>query len=267
MVYIKLFQTEQEKQACTDTYEYIAYIVETDEVYIHEKEHPFFCKLTLNNEDVVEIEGSGELTSAMVSQYKSTTVNVEFGELCTSIGNGAFVNCNLLTSITIPNSITSIGDGAFFGCSGLISIKIPDNVISIGSSAFQNCSGLTSVTIGNSVTSIGNIAFSNCTSLTSITIPNSVTSIGGAAFYNCSGLTSITIGNSVTSIGDDAFQGCTSLTNITSLATTAPTIQSRTFSNIKTNGTLYVTQGSSGYDIWMSTSLYYLGYVNWTKVE
>ena len=43
----------------------------------------------------------------------------------------------------------------------------------------------------------------------------------------------------------------------------APTIQSNTFQNIKTGGTLYVPTGSTDYDIWMD----YLGEYNWTKVE
>ena len=103
----------------------------------------------------------------------------------TSIGKNAFRYCNLLTSITIPNSVTNIGSYAFANCTGLTSIAIPNSVTNIGSYAFQNCNALTFVTIPNSVTSIGEWAFYNCSSLTSVTIPNSVTSIGEAAFSNC----------------------------------------------------------------------------------
>ena len=288
MLYLKLFQTEQERQACVEIQEYVSYTVENDEVNIMNL--PFFCKLTLNNGEVVKIEGSGELTSAMISRYKSTTVSVEVGELCTSIGSYAFNNCGSLTSVTIGNSVTSISEGAFQGCASLTSITIPNGVTSIGSNAFNycksltsipipnsvtsiggyafnNCSGLTSITIPNSVTSISEGAFQGCASLTSITIPNGVTSIGSDAFNNCSGLTSITIPNSVTSIGGYAFENCSGLTSITSLATTAPTIVSSTFQNVKTGGTLHVPSGSSGYDTWMQNANYYLGKYNWTKVE
>ena len=86
-------------------------------------------------------------------------------------------------------------------------------------------------------------------------------------FYEILSLISVTIPNSVTSIGSYAFSGCTSLTSVTVEATTAPTIQNTTFNNIKTNGTLTVPSGSSGYDVWMSTGSYYLGKYNWTKVE
>ena len=71
----------------------------------------------------------------------------------------------------------------------------------------------------------------------------------------------------MTSIGAGAFSGCSGLTSITSLATTAPTIESSTFQNVKTGGTLYVPSGSTGYDVWMGTDDNYLGKYNWTKVE
>ena len=194
-----------------------------------------------------------------------TSVTIPDG--VTSIGGSAFLSCSGLTSITIPNNVTSIGDGAFYGCSGLTSIIIGSGITNISSGIFYGCTGLTSITIPNNVTSIDNSAFSSCTGLASITIPDSVTRIGNGAFNACTGLTNITIGNSVTSIGNSAFYDCTSLTNITSLATTAPTIQNQTFNNVKTNGTLTVPSGSTGYDVWMGTGEYYLGKYNWTKVE
>ena len=214
----------------------------------------------------------------------------------TNIGDSAFIGCRGLTSITvnegntvyhsegnccmkgtevvfgcktsvIPSTATSIGNYAFDGCSSLTSITIPNSITSIGNYAFYGCNGLTSVTIPNNVTSIGNYVFYGCSDLTSIDIPNSVTSIGDEAFMDCSSLTSIDIPNSVTNIGDKAFKDCSSLTSVTSLATTAPTIQNSTFQNVKEGGTLTVPSGATGYDVWMSTSDYYLGKYNWTKVE
>ena len=126
-----------------------------------------------------------------------------------------YINNELATSITIPNSVTSIGRSAFSGCTGLTSVTIPASVTSIGARAFSYCPGLTSVTIPDSVTSIGARTFSYCTGLTSVTIGNNVTSIGDSAFSDCSGLASVTIPDSVTSIGNRAFDGCKGLTSIT----------------------------------------------------
>lgn len=152
-----------------------------------------------------------------------------------SINNSAFVNCNGLERIMIPDSVTTIGDEAFRGCTSLSIIMIPDSVTTIGNFAFSGCRGLTSIT--GSATNVsavarqarptsfvvnitsGNIidnsAFSECSGLTSITIPDCVTSIGYSAFSNCNRLTTITIPDCVTSIGYSAFSGCKGLTNIT----------------------------------------------------
>ena len=199
------------------------------------------------------------------SCYRLTSIDIP--DSVTSIGYYAFYECIGLTSVTIPNNVTSIGYDAFYDCIRLTSVTIPDGVTSIGEAAFSSCVSLTSCTIGSGVTSIGNRAFDYCIILTSIDIPDSVTSIGDNAFESCSGLTSCTIGSGVTSIGDYAFDRCSGLTSIISNATTAPTIQSSTFRDVKTGGTLTVPVGSTGYDVWMGTGNYYLGLYNWTKVE
>ena len=98
--------------------------------------------MTLNNSQVVELQGSGELTYGMMEPYRATCVSAEIGELCTSIGEDAFQSCTSLSSITIPNGVTSIGSYAFQFCSNLTNITIPDSVTSIGYEAFCHCESL-----------------------------------------------------------------------------------------------------------------------------
>ena len=111
----------------------------------------------------------------------------------TSIGNGTFSFCKLLTSVTIPNSVISIGHHAFESCRRLTSITIPNSVVTIGQDAFTFCEDLSSITIPNSVTSISERAFSYCYSLTSVTIPSSVIFIGDGILESSDGLTSIVV--------------------------------------------------------------------------
>lgn len=155
----------------------------------------------------------------------------------TEIGYEAFRGCELLTSITIPDSVTVIGAVAFSGCELLASITIPNGVTSIGISAFRGCIALESITIPDSVTFIGSIAFSGTayynnkdnwendvlyigkhlikakTSLSSdYQIKKGTLTIGSEAFRGCNSLESITIPDSVTAIGEYAFYKCTALT-------------------------------------------------------
>ena len=213
-------------------------------------EPPFFCKLTLNDDSVVEIEGSGELTSAMTEEYSATCVSLETGELCTSIGADVFHN-------------KKSGGGSL----SLTSVTLSDSITEVGVEAFWNCQNLSNLELGNGLVSIKTYAFYGCDTLTSLDIPDSVTFIGEQAFYACGDLTAITIGSGITEIANWGFGNANDLETIICKAPTAPTIGSGTFYSVKINGTLYVPQGSTGYEAWMDTGNYYLGKYNWTKVE
>lgn len=179
--------------------------------------------VTMGNEVRRIGEGAFEDCSSLTGVYITDLVawcNISFEigiSKCSnplSYAHNLYLNNELVTDLTIPDSVTSIGDVAFSGCRALTSVTIPDGVTSIGDSAFSRCSSLTSVTIPDSVTSIGNSAFWYCSSLTGVTIPDSVTSIDINAFRYCSSLTSVTIGAGVRKMGSAPFTGCNSLTGI-----------------------------------------------------
>ena len=135
----------------------------------------------------------------------------------TNIGNIAFMYCQSLKSITIPNTVTSIANDAFSCCYSLKSVTIPNAVTSLESNTFYYCYSLVSVSVPSGITTIKATAFSNCFSIKSITIPNGVTSIGNQAFYYCYTIKSITIPSTVTSIGTNVFYSCVSLESVTIL--------------------------------------------------
>lgn len=153
-----------------------------------------------NSVNGYEVTTIGE--KAFLSCEKLTSVDLP--NSITKIGNRAFMDCTALTSIDLPNSLTSIGESAFY-YTGLTSINIPNSVTSIGVSAFFQCEALASVQLSNQITKIENQTFAHCRALTSIDIPNSVKVIDYSAFYNCEKLQSATIPNSVTSIGNSVF--------------------------------------------------------------
>ena len=64
------------------------------------------------------------------------------GYTVNTIGSWAFGYCNLISSVTIPDTITKIEEKAFYGCSCLESVSIPRSVTTIEDYAFDQCFGL-----------------------------------------------------------------------------------------------------------------------------
>lgn len=141
-----------------------------------------------------------------------STVTNEFGTTFCVVGinNHAFLGCQGITSVYIPNSvgIGGISNEAFSNCENLETVIMEDSVKFTGQYCFQNCEKLISVTLPSLLTSIPSGCFLNCWSLTTLTIPNSVTSIGDFAFDGCVSLTTVNIPNTVTTIGEYAFCVC-----------------------------------------------------------
>jgi hypothetical protein len=189
-----------------------------------------------------------------------------------AIGNTAFQNNLVVTSVTIPSSVTTIGNGTFSGVTNLAAVTIGSGVTSIGTDAFYDCDALTAVAIPAGVNFIGLGAFGSCDGLTAIdvaagnpkysslggvlfnklqttllqypgglvgatyTIPPSVTTIGARSFEENTTLVSMTIPNTVTSIGENAFDGSQLLYDLT-IGTGVTSIGNAAFANIGTLNT------------------------------
>ena len=156
-----------------------------------------YYTLTVYGEgDMADYEEDGSPWYSIVASSNVTRVVIQSG--VTHIGAHAFVGFGV-RSVVIPDSVTSIGPGAFLSCELLESVTIPESVRTIGEWAFYD-TGLTNVTIPAGVVSIGAYAFSLCMDLEKVTIPDSVVFIGGNAFGACYSLKEVTIPSSVTSI-------------------------------------------------------------------
>ena len=164
-------------------------------------------------------------------------INVDGQNFVYSSQNGVLFNKSGTTLIdypfglggtyAVPDGVTSIGEGAFVACANVSSVTMSDSVASIGASAFSHCTGLSNVAFDNNITNFGSDAFYDCIRLTCITIPNGIASIGDSVFFGCSGLTNVTIPNGVTSIGASAFDG-SGLTTV-SIPTTVTNIGYQAF--------------------------------------
>ncbi len=193
-------------------------------------EHSLFVTNDITSEIIKTIGKTLRTKSnAKVKLFLDETENL------TEIPMEAFISCENLIEITIPDTVTSIKRFAFSNCKNLSSIKISKQIQKIEDFVFSNCSSLKTIELSETLTDIGmgvfercssliempkNIPtietslFSNCTSLTKVEIPENITTIGDSAFYGCSSLKDVVINDNVTLIESMAFFSCTSLVNI-----------------------------------------------------
>ena len=189
--------------------------------------------------------GSCEDTDIVIpSTYNSLPVS--------SIGEGAFEDCDDLIGVIIPDSVTVIGRAAFYSCSNITSVVIPSNLTVIENAAFSGCVKLVEIINHSSLNlrlgsyDYGYIAehaleihtgksrivntgdyvfysFDNKNYLVSYlgnssepVLPESYNGEGYAineyAFYDCDDVTNVVLSSGVTSIYDEAFMSCNNIT-------------------------------------------------------
>ncbi len=141
------------------------------------------------------------------------TVTIQ-GNSLIYLRDDAFAWCELLKSISVPDSVIYLGESVFCGNSNMTSAKIPSNITYIKTGLFEGCEKLVDFKIPETVTSIGSYAFYDCISLPVTSLPSGLKTIGSCAFYNCDAITEIDLGESVTSLGGSAFRYCDSLETV-----------------------------------------------------
>jgi uncharacterized repeat protein (TIGR02543 family) len=127
----------------------------------------------------------------------------------TTIPENMFYNCEELVSVNFPedSTISSVGNLAFMYCDSLVDITLPDTVTIIGYNAFFQCNSLVEMYLPSSLDKIDNYAFYGCDLLNEIIYgdPYSLTYIGAYAFGWCPELDELFIADTVTYIGPRAF--------------------------------------------------------------
>ncbi len=121
------------------------------------------------------------------------------------IADGAFMNNETLTSVSVPSSVNTIGNDAFSDCYNIKALTLEDGIETIGNGAFCRCARLTSLTIPESVINIGVYAFVATHSLESIIINSTVVNIGEQAFADLMTLGTLEINSVTVNIAPMAF--------------------------------------------------------------
>lgn len=124
------------------------------------------------------------LRSVVTEREISNGITDQVGAIYSSDGMRLLKGADV-AHYTIRAGTRVVCDGAFLGCEHLESVGIPESMVIVGDGAFQCCQRLTAVRLPGSLEHIGDDAFSECSSLTSIIIPDMVTHIGEGAFSKC----------------------------------------------------------------------------------
>lgn len=130
---------------------------------------------------VQPLSGDLEIPESISSEGKTYSV--------TSIAKDAFWREEIV-SVVIPRTVTMIDEAAFMGCEKLTKVILPEALTTIKPQTFS-MTGLTSVTIPQGVSSIEWGAFSDCNDLLSVTLSETVARIDLNAFGSCRNLKEI----------------------------------------------------------------------------
>lgn len=151
--------------------------------------------VTINSVPLVSTDYESNSSISPAKVFGNEVRKFIIGNNISEIGNWAFAISPSLNSIELPYSVKTIGQGAFANCNEMTSLSL-SGVTDIESFAFQGCYAMTDLYLGTNIKTIGSYAFRNCKALSEVAIPSSVQSIGTQAFNGCTNLTNVQIMNS-----------------------------------------------------------------------
>ena len=186
------------------------------------------------------------------------------------LGTNAYQNCTSVKVVYIPSSVTALGTSIFAGCASITNIttatahqtmaslfpgvynKLPRILIAPGenrlcASCFTNCTAMTEIGLPDSVTTMDESAFSGCTRLSRVSLSSRLAALPDYAFKNCTSLATLTIPESVASLGKNVFEGCSNVESLYFVGD-APTYNEAVFGGIASGVTVFVVNGSMGWD-------------------
>lgn len=182
----------------------------------------------------------------------------------TSIGAGAFQNCEVLEEVHLPSTLKAIGRNGLRNNNALKHINLPEGLESIEDGVFAACASLKEVTLPSTLTPLGDSCFLQCAALEEILIPGSVKHVAPYAFSECSSLRRAVLAQGVEVIEGTAFFRSNSLAQIIVPASvTDVTMTLNTNPGLKQ---LYVFRGTAA-DAWAQSSGVAYAYMDKTGLD
>lgn len=143
------------------------------------------------------------------------------------IGTNAFLTCENISTVNVPESITTlanyafadspverilgmegvktIGTWAFSSCPNLIEVSLPETLESLGASAFRE-SGIEEVVLPDNIPEV-NYLFYHAPNVKTVHLPTSWTAIPDSTFNGATSLEEFNWPENITRVGNNAFMG------------------------------------------------------------
>lgn len=139
------------------------------------------CKLLTDSDGFVIVDG-------ILFSYNGPAGTIHVPAGVRRIGKEVF-KTRRVKDVIIPQGVTSIGDNAFYDCKVLSSVQLPSGLTDIGAYAFMGCVSLTDVVVPEGVITLEDKTFASCEKLRSVTLPQSIRCIHTWTFMNTSRFT------------------------------------------------------------------------------
>ncbi len=131
-----------------------------------------YATYDISRDGTLTIHGRGEIKLPYGCNGFSKVVFASDSDI-TAIGEECFSDCDLITSVVIPDTVTEIDNSAFNTCEDLEYVYLPEGLTTISKQAFDYCDELAYVRVPDSVTDLGQWAFDDCPRLY-ISVPSSL---------------------------------------------------------------------------------------------
>ena len=162
--------------------------------------------------NLTQVTGFENITVIPDSLFANCPIKNYNFENVTEIGEFAFWNSEI-SELNFSNKLKTIKLQAFLKCNNLKQVTIPDSVINMNS-AFRECENLQQISLSNNLSEINSYAFYKCQSLIEITISQNIKKIYDGAFADCSRLKKVTFCGNTECDSGDPFEECVGLEEI-----------------------------------------------------
>ena len=189
----------------------------------------------------------------------STVENEGVTYSVTAIDRMAFTGCNALEGVVVPGSVVTIGQRAFAEDTLLTSVVIEEGVRRIDMMAFNACTALDTIVLPTTLVRVAHAVFENTAYYNNqenwsqgmalmlgqwlikegnqvtgnVVVEEGIVGIANNAFLYCRDMDKVTLPTTLRYVGDGAFKDCYGLDTVRMMCTVPPSVSDDSFDGVE----------------------------------